>query len=116
MTLIEEYINNADVNHQDKLNQIYLLIKGLVPMAEETLSWGMPTLKVKGNLVHFAEQKKHLGFYPGSSCVELFETDLNEYKHSKGAIQFPYDKELPVELIKKIVLYRLKENLGELEG
>jgi len=116
MTLIQEYINNADVNHQDKLNQIYQLIKDLVPMAEESLSWGMPTLKVKGNLVHFAEQKKHLGFYPGSSGVEIFKTELNEYKHSKGAIQFSYDKELPVELIKKIVLYRLKENLGELEG
>jgi len=116
MTLIQEYINNADVNHQKRLNEVYQLIKGLVPMAEESLSWGMPTLKVKGNLVHFADNKNHLGFYPGASGVEVFESELNGYKHSKGAIQFPYDKELPVELIKKIVLYRLKENLGELEG
>jgi uncharacterized protein YdhG (YjbR/CyaY superfamily) len=116
MTLIQEYINNADVNHQKRLNEVYQLIKGLVPMAEESLSWGMPTLKVKGNLVHFADNKNHLGFYPGPSGVEIFVSELNVYKHSKGAIQFPYDKELPVELIKKIVLYRLKENLGELEG
>lgn len=116
MTIIEEYIKNVEVTHQEKLTELYHLIKDLVPTAEETLSWSMPTFKLNGNLVHFADAKNHVGLYPGSSGVEIYESELSGYKHSKGAIQFPYDKELPAELIKKIVLYRVKENLGELEG
>lgn len=115
MTVIEEYINSAERSHQLKLNEIYCLIKELTPSAQETLSWGMPTFKLKGNLVHFAENKNHLGFYPGPSGIEVFKSELAEYKYSKGAIQFPYNKELPIELIKKIVLYRIKENMGEID-
>jgi uncharacterized protein YdhG (YjbR/CyaY superfamily) len=113
MTQIEEYIKKVDSSHQVKLNKIYKIIKDLVPLAEETMSWGMPTFKLKGNLVHFADNKKHLGFYPGPSGILKFELELKDFKYSKGAIQFPYDKDLPIELIKEIVLYRIKENLGE---
>ena len=113
MTQVQEYILNAESTHQEKLNQIYEIIKELAPMAEECLSWGMPTFKVKGNLVHFADNKNHLGFYPSPSGIVEFEDQLQDYKYSKGAIQFPYNKELPIELIKKIILFRLKENLGE---
>lgn len=113
MSQVQEYIMNAESTHQEKLNQIYEIIKELAPMAEECLSWGMPTFKVKGNLVHFADNKNHLGFYPGPSGIVEFEDYLKGFKYSKGAIQFPYNKELPIELIKKIILFRLKENLGE---
>jgi len=113
MSQIQEYIMNTEVSHHEKLFQMYEIIKELVPMAEESLSWGMPTFKMKGNLVHFADNKNHLGFYPSPSGVVEFEEQLKDYKHSKGAIQFPYNQELPVELIKKIILFRLKENLGE---
>lgn len=114
MSQIEEYIEKTDLGHQVKLRQIYKIIKDLVPLAEETISWGMPTFKLNGNLVHFADNKKHLGFYPSPSGIEMFETELINFKYSKGAIQFPYDKDLPIELIKKIVLFRIKENLGEI--
>jgi uncharacterized protein YdhG (YjbR/CyaY superfamily) len=114
MTQIEEYIQKVDPSHQVKLNQIYRIIKDLVPLAEETMSYGMPTFKLKGNLVHFADNKKHLGFYPSPSGIVKFESELKGLKYSKGAIQFPYDKDLPIELIKKIVLFRVKENLGEI--
>lgn len=114
MSQIEEYIEKTDLGHQVKLRQIYKIIKDLVPLAEETISWGMPTFKLNGNLVHFADNKKHLGFYPSPSGIEMFQTELIDFKYSKGAIQFPYDKDLPIELIKKIVLYRIKENLGEI--
>lgn len=114
MSQIEEYINNSEASHQIKLKQIYAIIKEIVPEAEETLSWGMPTFKLEGNLVHFADNKKHLGFYPGNSGIEKFESEFKDYKYSKGAIQFPYDKELPIELIKKIVEYRIKENRKEI--
>lgn len=113
MSLIHEYIMNTDVSHHEKLFQMYESIKELLPMSEECLSYGMPTFKVKGNLVHFADNKNHVGFYPSPSGVTAFEDQLKDYKYSKGAIQFPYSKELPIELIKKIVLFRLKENLGE---
>ena len=113
MTQIQEYILNAESTHQDKLKQMYEIIKTIAPMSEETMSWGMPTFKVKGNLVHFADNKNHLGFYPSPSGIIHFKDQLKDYKYSKGAIQFPYNKELPVELIKQIVLFRLKENLGE---
>jgi len=116
MTIIEEYINQAEISHQVKLNEIYRVIKELVPTAEESLSWGIATFKLKGNLVHFADNKHHLGFYPSPTGVEVFKSELKDYKCSKGTIQFPFNKELPIELIKKIVLFRIKENLGELEG
>jgi uncharacterized protein YdhG (YjbR/CyaY superfamily) len=114
MTQIEGYIKKVDPSHQVKLNQIYKIIKDLVPLAEETMSYGMPTFKLKGNLVHFADNKKHLGFYPSPSGIIKFESELKDFKYSKGAIQFPYDKDLPIELIEKIVLYRVRENLGEI--
>lgn len=116
MTVIEEYIHQAENSHQFKLNEIYHVIKELTPTAEETISWGMPTFILKGNLVHFADNKNHLGFYPSPTGIEAFKSELTEYKYSKGAIQFPYNKELPIELIKKIVLYRIKENMGEVKG
>ncbi len=112
MTLIENYIKEKDVSHQAKLFQMYHLIKECAPMTEETLTWGMPTFKVNGNLVHFADNKTYVGFYPGSSGVSEFEPDLKDYKHSKGAIHFPYNQDLPVDLIKRIILFRLDENLN----
>lgn len=113
MSQIKEYILNAESSHQEKLTIMYQLIKELAPMSEESLSWGMPTFKVKGNLVHFSDNKNHLGFYPGASGVEQFESRLDAYKHSKGAIRFPYHKDLPIDLIREIVIFRLKENLEE---
>lgn len=113
MSLIQNYIMNAETSHQEKLFTVYHIIKEIAPMAQETMSWGMPTFKVNGNLIHFADNKHHLGLYPGASGVLNFESKLGLYKHSKGAIQFPYDKELPIDLIKEIVIFRLKENLGE---
>ncbi|MFD1418199.1 iron chaperone [Companilactobacillus keshanensis] len=109
MTVIENYINNADTSHQEKLNQIYLLIKSVVPEAEEKISYAMPTFYLKKNLVHFADFKHHLGFYPTPSAIVEFEKELKPYKTSKGAIQFTYEKPLPEELIKKIVQFRKEE-------
>lgn len=111
-TTIDEYISSYPIEHQEKMNDLKTLILEIAPQATQCMSWGMPTFKVNGNLVHFAMAKKHLGFYPGSSGVENFEHKLSSYKHSKGAIQFPLDKPLPMELIKEIIEFRLKENLA----
>ncbi|MGX7243586.1 iron chaperone [Enterococcus quebecensis] len=113
MTIIEEYILNAPEDRQEQLQKLYLTIKQLVPQASEKMSYGMPTFYLNGNLVHFANQKNHIGFYPSPSAIEAFKTELTGYKTSKGAIQFPTDDTLPIDLIEKIVLFRLKENTNK---
>lgn len=110
---VDEYILSFPEDKQKIMNTIREIIRKEAPEAMETMSWGMPTYKLHGNLVHFAMAKAHLGFYPGSSGVEVFIDRLKDYKHSKGAIQFPLDKELPQALIIDIIQYRIQENMGE---
>lgn len=110
MDEIEAYISQFSQEQQIKLREIRAIIKEAAPQAREKISWKMPTFYLNGNLVHFAMQKAHVGFYPGASGVEYFESQLGEYKHSKGAIQFPMSKQLPKELIEKIVKFRVEEN------
>lgn len=107
---VDEYIKHAPIFAYEKLSKIRSIIQETAPDAKEKISWKMPTYDYYGNLVHFAFNKNHLGFYPGESGVRVFSDHLQEYKSSKGAIQFPYDQPLPEELIKAIVLYRIKEN------
>jgi uncharacterized protein YdhG (YjbR/CyaY superfamily) len=85
-------------------------IREAAPQATEKISWQMPTFYLHGNLVHFAGNKSHLGLYPGASGVEHFLPELTEYKTSKGAIQFPYTKPMPIELIQRIAKFRVTEN------
>jgi uncharacterized protein YdhG (YjbR/CyaY superfamily) len=82
-----------------------------VAQASEKISYQMPTFYLNGNLVHFAAYKSHLGFYPTPSAILAFKKDLSDYVCSKGAIRFPLDKPLPIDLIQKIALFRVKENL-----
>jgi uncharacterized protein YdhG (YjbR/CyaY superfamily) len=72
----------------------------------------MPTFKLNGNLVHFAAYKNHIGFYSAPSGIEAFKRELSPYKWSKGAVQFPLDRPIPLDLVKKIVVFRVKENLN----
>jgi len=108
---IDEYILQFPLVIRNKLNALRTLIKEISPEATEKISWGMPTFYFHGNLVHFAAHKNHIGFYPGSDCVEQFSEFLGDLKHSKGAIQFPNDKDIPKNLVEKLVLYRIAENL-----
>jgi uncharacterized protein YdhG (YjbR/CyaY superfamily) len=107
---INEYINNFPNEVQEKLQEIRKFIHNCVPEAKEAISWGMPTFKLNGNLIHFAAFKKHIGLYPGASPIIEFKKELANYKTSKGAIQLPLDKPTPFDLIKKIVEFRKKEN------
>lgn len=110
MSPIEQYINEAEKDQQPMLKEIYQVIKEMVPVeTTEKLSYGMPTFYLTENLVHFGAMKKHLGFYPTPSAMTAFHEQLKEYKTSKGALQIPYKKELPVDLIKEMVSFRLKE-------
>ncbi|MGL0748454.1 DUF1801 domain-containing protein [Secundilactobacillus paracollinoides] len=107
MTVITDYIDQAPTLAQPHLQQIYALLKQLLPDAEERISYGMPTFWQQHNLVHFIANKHHLGFYPTAAPLVELADELDGYTHSKGAIQFPYDRPLPTNLITKLVRSRL---------
>jgi uncharacterized protein YdhG (YjbR/CyaY superfamily) len=108
---IDEYIASFPINIQDILKKLRCVIKEHAPMAKETINYGIPTFKVNGNLVHFAAFKNHICFYPTPSAILAFKKELSHYKQAKGSVQFPIDKPTPFNIIKKIVEYRVKENL-----
>jgi uncharacterized protein YdhG (YjbR/CyaY superfamily) len=109
---IDEYISSFPQSTQLFLKDIRNTIKEIIPDATETISYGMPTFKLKKNLIHFAAYKHHIGIYPTPSGVEVFKKELEEYKTSKGAIQFPLNKPIPLDLIRRIVKYRRNEVLN----
>jgi uncharacterized protein YdhG (YjbR/CyaY superfamily) len=108
---IENYITGFPQETQEKLKEMRKAISKAAPEAEETISYAMPTYVLKGNLVHFAGYKNHIGFYPSPSGITAFKDELSVYKGAKGSIQFPLDQPLPLELIGKIVAFRVNENI-----
>jgi len=110
ITTMDEYISQFSEEIQDLLNKIRRTIKESVPDAKETINYGIPTFKLKGNLVHFAAFKKHIGFYPTPSGISAFKKELSSYDIAKGSIKFPLNKPIPFDLIRKIVKYRVNEN------
>lgn len=110
---IDEYIAGFPEDIKGILQEIRTLIQKTIPEATEKISYGMPTFYLNGNLVHFAAYKNHIGFYPTPSGLEAFKEEVSKYKHSKGAVQFPIDKPMPLELIVQIVKYRRLINLGK---
>jgi uncharacterized protein YdhG (YjbR/CyaY superfamily) len=108
---IDVFISTFPKETQNILEQVRQTIKKAAPDAEETICCGIPTFTFHGNLVHFSAFKKHIGFYPTPSGVSFFKKELACYKCAKGSIQFPLDKPLPLDLIRKIVQFRVQENL-----
>ena len=109
---IDEYISLQPEELVEGLEKLRQIIRSVAPEATETISYHMPAFQYHGMLVGFAGWKKHYGFYPwNASTVIEFKEELKGYETSKGAIQFPRDKPLPVALIKKIVKFRMKENI-----
>lgn len=111
---VNEYIKSFPKSEQEKLRQMRALVLKLVPSGEEAIRYGMPTFRLNNkNLLHYASFKNHFGFYPAPSGINAFQKELSKYVTSKGAIQFPLDKPLPVTLITKIVKFRIKEELSK---
>lgn len=108
---IDEYIATFPKDVQGTLEKIRQSIKESAPNAEEVISYQMPAFRLNGILVYFAAFKNHIGFFPTSSAVAEFRKDLSQYELSKGTIRFPLDKPIPFDLIKKIVTFRVRENL-----
>ncbi len=109
---IDSYIQTFPEPVQRILEKIRETIQKAAPGATETISYQMPTFKLDGkNLVHFAGYKNHIGFYPIPSAIAAFKKELSPYKNAKGSVQFPLTKPMPYDLIKKIVEFRVRENL-----
>jgi uncharacterized protein YdhG (YjbR/CyaY superfamily) len=107
---IDDYIAAQPFEKRDVLEKMRYAIQRAAPKATEVISYGMPAFKQGGILVYFAAFKNHYGFFPTASPIIVFKKELLPYKTSKGAIQFPTDKPLPVKLIQAIVKYRVAQN------
>jgi uncharacterized protein YdhG (YjbR/CyaY superfamily) len=107
---IDDYIALWPKQQQKILKEIRACIKTIVPEAEETISYQMPTYKLDGLLMHFAVFKEHYSLFPGPEPIEYFATDLKSYETSKGTIKIPMETAVPVQLIEKIVLHNLEKN------
>ncbi len=113
MQEVDDYIDTFPLEIRKLLHKLRQTILAEAPEAQEVISYKMPTYKLNGkNLVHFAAWDSHIGLYPTPSAMKEFEQDLEGYQKSKGSIHFPLGKPLPIELIKKIVQFRVKEVLG----
>jgi uncharacterized protein YdhG (YjbR/CyaY superfamily) len=110
---IDDYINTFPESTRHILRELRQTIREAAPDAQETINYQIPTFTLNGNLVHFAAFEKHVGFYPTPSGMEAFKKELSSYKGAKGSVQFPIDEPLPLPLIRRIVEYRVKENLAK---
>jgi len=110
---IDAYIQTFPKDVQAILQKVRQTIQKAAPDAVETISYQMPTFKLNGKgLVYFAAYEKHIGFYPIPSGMKAFEKELASYKQGKGSAQFPIDQPIPYDLVRRIVVFRAKENLA----
>jgi uncharacterized protein YdhG (YjbR/CyaY superfamily) len=107
---IDDYIASFPVETREILEQLRETISKNAPGAMQTINYGIPTFTLKGNLVHFAAFKNHIGFYPTPSGIEAFKKDLSAYEVAKGSVKFPIDEPLPFDLIGRMVKFRVEEN------
>ncbi len=107
---IDDYIAEFPAETQQRLQQMRAVIKENAPGAVETISYAIPTFDLnKKHLVHFAGYATHIGFYPSPSGMEVFEAEFQPYKRAKGSVQFPLDQPLPLDLIRRVVAFRVVE-------
>lgn len=108
---VDAYIAKFPSDVQLRLNKIRSTIKKIVPFAVESLSYGMPAYKLNGKpLVYFAGYEHHIGFYATPSGHAAFIKELSKYKQGKGSVQFPLNEPLPLDLISRMVEFRVMEN------
>jgi len=109
---IDEYIAGYPADVQAILQQIRQTIREAAPDAQEMVNYGVPTFTLHGNLVHFGASKNHIGFYPTPGGIAHFQEELAGYKTAKGSVQFPYRRPIPYDLIRRIVAFRVEENVA----
>ena len=110
VTTIDQYIGAQPEHVRGLLTRLRETIRGAAPQATEKIAYRLPTFHYHGNLVHFGAFTNHIGFYPTSSGIAAFEGELGRYKHARGSVQFPLDEPLPLDLVARIVEFRVQEN------
>lgn len=114
---VDEYISGFPEDIRLKLSKLRNIFRKAAPGAAEVISYGVPAFRLNGkDVVYFAAFKKHIGIYPAPRESDELMNDLSEYKGGKGTVQFPLDKPLPLDLISRIVKYRVKENILTAKG
>lgn len=108
-TPVDDYLSGFDGEARSKLDAMAALIRRIAPEASEKIAYGTATWHLNGNMVHIAGFAKHVSLFPGAAGVEAFESELDGLVHSKGTIQFPLGRELPLGLIEKIVAFRAEQ-------
>lgn len=108
---IEEYIALFPIKTQEMLQQIRKSIQNAAPDAVEVISYKMPAFKQNKVLVYFAAYEKHIGFYPTGDGIEAFKAEFSDFKWSKGAVQFPLNEPLPLDLITRITKFKAEKDL-----
>ena len=112
-TTVDEYIARYDDEVRSRMEKLREVILECSQDITEKISWGMATFVLNGNLVHFSGEKRHIGFHPTPSAIEAFAYRLSDYKYSKGTVQLPYDKPMPYDLIREMVMFRVQEQLAK---
>lgn len=110
---VDEYIADFDGIARERLELMRATVREAAPDAEESISYGMPAYKMNGPLVYFAAYANHIGFYATPSGHEEFAFELSRYKQGKGSVQFPHDERLPIDLVRRIVEFRVEEKLAK---
>jgi uncharacterized protein YdhG (YjbR/CyaY superfamily) len=113
---IDDYIRRCPKEVQALLREMRQAVHSAAPQAQETISYQMPAFRLNGILVYFAASRHHIGFYPTPSAITAFKPELAPYKSSRGAVQFPLEKPLPLGLVRKMVRYRVKEDRARAAG
>ena len=114
---IDEYIAGFPDETRAALQEMRALITAAAPDATETMSYAIPTFDLNGrHLVHFAGYEGHVGFYPAPSGIAAFKAELKPFKSAKGSVQFPLDRPLPADLIRRMVAFRVEEEASRLRG
>ena len=112
---VDEYIAKFPKDIKEILENLRKVIKETAPEAQEAISYNMPGYKLNGMLLWFAAAKNHIGLYPTASPIIFFKEALSEYKTSKGAIQFPINKPIPLDLVREIIKFKVDENTSKLK-
>jgi len=107
---IDEYIGSFPEHVQRVLEKLRATVREATPEALESISYDMPTFKLSGErLAYFSAWKNHIGFYSIPEGNEAFRKELSPYAGEKGSLRFPLDKPIPYDLVKKIVMFRMRE-------
>ena len=108
---IDEYISAYDGELKERMITLRALIHSCHPDIAEKIAWGIPTFVLKGNLLHFSAEKKHMGFHPGQAAINAFADRFSELTHTKSTLHLPYDQSMPWDLLREMVDFCVQERL-----